>query len=37
MEGNYTFQRPDGSRFLAQVPRFSLAAYLPGPEEGEMN
>ena len=37
MEGNYTFQRPDGSRFKARVPRFSLAAYLPGPEEGEMN
>jgi len=37
MEGHYTFERPDGSRFKAQVPRFSLAAYLPGPEEGEMN
>ena len=38
MEGHYTFERPNGSRFNAQVPRFSLAAYLPGPEEeGEMN
>ena len=37
MEGHYTFQRPDGSRFTAQVPRFFLAAYLPGPGEGEMN
>ena len=37
MEGNYIFQRPDGSRFKARVPRFSLAAYLPGPEKGEMN
>ena len=37
MEGYYTFQRPDGSRFKARVPRFSLAAYLPGPEEGRMN
>jgi ApaG protein len=32
MEGYYTFERPDGSRFEARVPRFSLAAYLPGPE-----
>jgi ApaG protein len=37
MEGHYTFERPDGSRFNARVPRFSLAAYLPGPEEREMN
>jgi ApaG protein len=38
MEGHYTFERPNGSRFKARVPRFSLAAYLPGPEEeGEMN
>ena len=38
MEGHYTFERPNGSRFKALVPRFSLAAYLPGPEEeGEMN
>lgn len=37
MEGSYTFERPDGSRFKAQVPRFSLAAYLPGPDEAEMN
>jgi ApaG protein len=35
MEGHYTFERPDGSRFDARVPRFSLAAYLPGPEERE--
>ncbi|MGD2124351.1 MAG: Co2+/Mg2+ efflux protein ApaG [Gemmatimonadota bacterium] len=33
MEGHYTFERDDGSRFDARVPRFSLAAYLPGPEE----
>jgi ApaG protein len=37
MEGDYTFERPDGSRFKARVPRFSLAAYLPGPDEKEMN
>jgi ApaG protein len=39
MEGHYTFERPDGSRFIATVPRFSLAAYLPGPESeaDEMN
>jgi len=37
MEGEYTFERPDGSRFKAKVPRFSLAAYLPGPEEEEVN
>ncbi len=37
MEGHYTFERPDGSRFRALVPRFALAAYLPGPEEKEMN
>ena len=37
MEGHYTFERADGSRFEARVPRFSLAAYLPGPEAGEMN
>lgn len=37
MEGHYTFERPDGSRFKAKVPRFSLSAYLPGPEEDEMN
>ena len=37
MEGHYTFQRPDGSRFKARVPRFSLSAFLPGPEEGEMH
>ncbi len=37
MEGHYTFERPDGSRFMARVPRFPLAAYLPGPEEREMN
>ncbi|MFH1763479.1 MAG: Co2+/Mg2+ efflux protein ApaG [Gemmatimonadota bacterium] len=37
MEGHYTFERPDGSRFRARVPRFSLAAYLPGPDEREMN
>ena len=37
MEGHYTFERPDGSRFRALVPRFALAAYLPGPDEPEMN
>ena len=37
MEGYYIFERSDGSRFKAQVPRFKLAAYLPGPEEREMN
>ena len=37
MEGDYTFERPDGTRFKARVPRFSLAAYLPGPDEKEMN
>ena len=37
MEGHYIFERTDGFRFKVQVPRFSLAAYLPGPEEGEMH
>ena len=38
MEGHYTFERLDGSRFRARIPRFSLSAYLPGPEEEmEMN
>jgi ApaG protein len=37
MEGHYTFERPDGSRFKARVPRFSLAAFLPGPDEIEMH
>jgi ApaG protein len=37
MEGHYTFARPDGSRFKARVPRFSLAAFLPGPDETEMH
>jgi ApaG protein len=37
MEGYYVFERPDGSRFKALIPRFSLAAYLPGPEEQDMN
>jgi uncharacterized protein affecting Mg2+/Co2+ transport len=37
MEGHFTFERSDGSRFRARVPRFLLAAYLPGPEGGEMN
>jgi len=37
MEGHYTFERADGSRFEARVPRFSLEAYLPGPDAGEMN
>jgi ApaG protein len=37
MEGHYIFERSDGSRFKARVPRFSLAAYLPGPDEREMN
>jgi len=37
MEGHYTFERSDGSRFRARIPRFSLAAYLPGPEEATMN
>ena len=37
MEGHYIFERPDGSRFKVKVPRFSLAAFLPGPDEAEMN
>ena len=37
MEGHYTFERPDGSRFKVWVPRFSLAAFLPGPDEAEMH
>jgi ApaG protein len=37
MEGHYTFERRDGSRFKARVPRFSLAAFLPGPDEIEMH
>lgn len=37
MEGHYTFERPDGGRFKARIPRFSLAAYLPGLEETGMN
>ena len=37
MEGHFTFDRSDGSRFKARVPRFFLAAYLPGPAEGEVN
>ena len=26
MEGSYTFERPDGSRFQAEIPRFQLDA-----------
>jgi ApaG protein len=37
MEGHYIFERTDGSRFKVRVPRFSLAAYLPGPEERELH
>ena len=37
MEGHYTFERADGSRFKARVPRFSFAAYLPGPAEREVH
>ena len=37
MEGHYIFERPDGSRFKARVPRFSLAAFLPGPNEVELH
>ena len=37
MEGYYIFERPDGSRFKARVPRFSLSAYLPGPDEAELH
>lgn len=37
MEGYYIFERPDGSRFKALVPRFTLSAYLPGPNEAEMH
>jgi uncharacterized protein affecting Mg2+/Co2+ transport len=37
MEGHYIFERPDGSRFKARVPRFSLAAFLPGPDEVELH
>lgn len=31
MEGYYTFERPDGSRFKVAVPRFHLQAPFPGP------
>jgi ApaG protein len=37
MEGHYIFERPDGSRFKARVPRFSLAAFLPGPDGVELH
>jgi len=37
MEGHYVFQRPDGSRFQARVPKFTLSAYLPGPDEPQMH
>jgi ApaG protein len=37
MEGYYIFERPDGTRFKAVVPRFTLSAYLPGPDEAEMH
>jgi ApaG protein len=33
MEGYYTFERPDGSRFRVAVPRFDLTAPL-GPPAG---
>ncbi len=34
MEGYYTFERPDGSRFQVQVPRFELLAPIPPPQAG---
>lgn len=37
MEGYYIFERPDGSRFKVFVPRFSLSAFLPGPDEAELH
>ncbi len=36
MEGHYTFQRPDGRRFLVAVPRFHFQAPFPRSEgDGE--
>lgn len=32
MQGHYTFQRADGRRFRVEIPRFHLAAPLPGLE-----
>jgi ApaG protein len=34
MEGYYTFQRPDGSRFKVEVPRFQLSGPLVLPTAG---
>lgn len=31
MEGHYTFERPDGSRFDVDIPRFDLRAPFPPP------
>ncbi|HEX9885186.1 MAG TPA: Co2+/Mg2+ efflux protein ApaG [Longimicrobiales bacterium] len=35
MEGYYTFERPDGSRFRVAIPRFGLQAPLLPPEDDE--
>ncbi len=35
MEGHYTFQRLDGTRFDVAIPRFDLAAPLPPPDDDE--
>lgn len=35
MEGHYTFERSDGTRFDVSIPRFELAAPLPPPEDDE--
>ena len=37
MEGHYTFERPDGSRFKVPVPRFGLEAFLPTDDGGEVH
>ncbi len=34
MEGSYTFARPDGSRFAAEIPRFLLDASASPAEPG---
>lgn len=35
MEGHYTFESGDGSRFDVAIPRFDLAAPFPPPEDEE--
>lgn len=37
MEGFYTFERADGTRFRVEVPRFDLEAPFPPAREQEVN